>query len=595
MTDPLRLPKLIGGDVELGNFLLGVERAGGTGADASRYLLAEIDGLPRARSYRATYGGWDSEARWYPPSGGGYQSDDDSGWRAAVCGGYGVTAGERAGRYHATLGPSLQDHGYDSQDWGRKFLTNGQCAYIDLDHLELALPIVRSAYDYVACWHAALRVARHAMIAANQKQPPGRTIQVLVNNSDGNGTGSSYGNHLNILLARQAYENVFSRKMQLLLYLAAFQASSIVFTGQGKVGSDNGRPPVNFQLTQRADFLETLTAPWTTYRRPIVNSRDEPLCGRLSWNADVASPGVDMARLHVIFFDSTLCHRATLLRAGVMQIVVAMIEAERIDPDLILDDPLDAVLRWSHDPTLTATAQTVSRRMLTAVDMQWLFFKGARRFVDEGGCDGLVPQAEEILTLWEDTLKRLETRDLDRLAPCLDWALKLSILTRALDRRQHLSWQSPQVKHIDHLYSSLGEEGLYWAYERAGMVERLVPEERIEWFVDNPPADTRAWTRAMLLRRAGDAVEDVNWDYVRVRTAGRNSWPRSRTIDLADPLTWTRDQCQPVFERSQDLDELLDGLEALPAVRPRGSDLVPVDTNASRKEDRHGDWRATTR
>ena len=48
-----RLPKLCGGDIELGNFVLGVPGRD-TGAMASRALLAEIDGLPREQSFSYT-------------------------------------------------------------------------------------------------------------------------------------------------------------------------------------------------------------------------------------------------------------------------------------------------------------------------------------------------------------------------------------------------------------------------------------------------------------------------------------------------------------------------------------------------------------
>src|SRR4026208_2376933 len=140
-----------------------------------------------------------------------------------------------------------------------------------------------------------------------------------------------------------------------MLRLAAFRAAGIVFTGQGKVGSENGTPDVPFQLSARADFFGRLVGAQTTHNRPIVNSRDEPLCGT-----------AEMARLHVIFFDNTLCHVASLLKVGVMQIVLAMIEAERIKPGLALEDPLDALLRWSHDPTLHARARLTSGRQITA-------------------------------------------------------------------------------------------------------------------------------------------------------------------------------------------------------------------------------------
>ena len=44
----------------------------------------------------------------------------------------------------------------------------------------------------------------------------------------------------------------------------------------------------------------------------------------------------------------------------------------------------------------------------------------------------LVPGSREILALWAETLARLQARDMSWLAPRLDWALKLSVLERAL-------------------------------------------------------------------------------------------------------------------------------------------------------------------
>ena len=161
-------------------------------------------------------------------------------------------------------------------------------------------------------------------LAANTKLPAGQSIQVQINNSDG--LSNSYGGHFNCLITRAARADIFARKLHYLLFLATFQVSSIVITGQGKVGSENGAPPVAYQLSQRADFFETLCAEQTTYHRPIVNARDEALCGRAA-----AQHRDDLARLHCIFFDTTLCHVATLLRVGMMQIVLAMIESGQVE------------------------------------------------------------------------------------------------------------------------------------------------------------------------------------------------------------------------------------------------------------------------
>jgi hypothetical protein len=158
---------------------------------------------------------------------------------------------------------------------------HGGCVYIDLDHLELCLPEVLSAYDHVACWHAMLRLGQQTVAAANARRPVERRITVLVNNSDGH--GQSYGSHLNFLLTRRAWDELVHRKLHHQAYLAAFQVSSIVLTGQGKVGSENGTPGVDYQIAQRADFIETLTGIQTTYRRPLINTRDEALCGAAAW------------------------------------------------------------------------------------------------------------------------------------------------------------------------------------------------------------------------------------------------------------------------------------------------------------------------
>lgn len=444
--DLARTPKVLGADVELGNFILGDDTPGGTGAAASRRLLEEVRGV--------------------------------------------------------VSGPVASP-----QDTGRRFLpTNGGCVHIDLDHLEVALPETTSAYDHVAHWRAMLLLAREAAARANRRLPDGRRIEVVANNSDG--LGQSYGSHVNVLLTRAAWDNIIRRKAHFLAYLAAFQVSSIVFTGQGKVGSENGRAPVAYQLSQRADFIETLLHYDTMSDRPIVNTRDEPLCGGAVW-ADAAgnSDERELARLHVIFYDSTLCDTASLLRVGTLQIVVAMLEAGFVNPSLALDDPLDALQIWSRDPSLRSRARTVSGGGLTAVDLQFRFLREATKFADRGGCDGIVPRAAEILALWNDTLIKLRHRDFGVLARRLDWVLKLQMLQRAMTQRPDLTWTSPQVKCLDQRYPNLDESaGLFWTYEKAGMVDRLVRDDDVQRAVCEPPDDTRAWTRAHLLRRAGPAA-----------------------------------------------------------------------------------------
>ncbi|MFH1681965.1 MAG: proteasome accessory factor PafA2 family protein [Candidatus Eisenbacteria bacterium] len=545
MQKPLVFPKLCGADIEVANFIAGTNSPGGTGREASRALLHEIRGIPSLNERWTKGGGGDCSA-----TGGG------SGW------GCEPTAAVVDGAVWSTAGSSFQTVAVaqttDPQDVGRKFLaSNGGCVYIDLNHLELCLPEVLGAREHVAAWHAMLRIARSALRRANRNLPPDWRIRILVNSSDGQ--DHSYGAHLDFLVSRPAYDEIFNRRMQYLLWLASYMVSSIVFTGQGKVGSENGTPAADFQISQRADFFECLVGPQTTYHRPIVNSRDEALVG--GWSGGGARSLRDlMARMHVIFYDSTLAEVGSLLKVGVYQIILAMIEAGCAPgTDLILEDPLEALGVWSRDLTLRKPARLLSGRKLGAVELQLRFHEAASRFAERGGCDGVVPGAREILDLWGSTLEMLARRDLAALAARVDWALKLSILRQAIDSHPDLGWGSAKAKLLDHLYSSLDpEEGLFWAYKRAGLLERTVSEPEIEKLTHEPPGGTRAYARAMLLRRADpEIVEAVDWDSIHFRMPDGPGRAVLKTVRLWNPFGFTRPATEALFRRTSSIEEVV--------------------------------------
>jgi hypothetical protein len=107
------------------------------------------------------------------------------------------------------------------------------------------------------------------------------------------------------------------------------------------------------------------------------------------------------------------------------------------------------------------------------------------------------------------------------------------------------------------MYGSLAD-GLYWVYERAGAVERLVTDAQIERFVHEPPEDTRAWTRAMLLRRAPPGTVDrVDWDEITFRRRDRSGWPARRTVNLPNPLGFRKTDTENLFLQTETLDDVL--------------------------------------
>jgi proteasome accessory factor A len=509
--------KVIGTDMEFGNFVIGEDSPYNTCAEASRAIHRAAPGIAPAGRYGSA--------------------------RPDRCG-----CGDRGSGFGAGAG-------WDSQDHDRKWLAaNGACFYIDSNHLEGCTPEVRSAYDFVAAKHAVLRAAQEALARANAAMPAGRRIVALVNNSDGR--GHSYGSHINVLITRRCYGNIFGR-LNYMGFLATFNASAVVF-GAGKVGSENDRPPAAYQLSQRADFAEALIGFQTMFNRPLINSRDESLCG------ERRGDGLRLARLHIICMDNTICHVGTLLVAGCSQLVLAMLEQGCVDANIMLEDPLGAVLAWSHDPALQTRAPAVSGLEYTAAEMQAALLERAKRFVEAGRAEGIVLRAADIIAVWESVVGQLLARDYGALALRLDWAAKLGMIHRAMARRPDLEWASPELKALDHRYSSLDPaEGLYFQFDRQGLLERVASDAEIERFVHEPPADTRAWLRANLLRRADpDTVADVDWDEVVFRfrrESGGGGWREYDYIkvDMSDPRGSTRLECGAAVGRTKSLRETL--------------------------------------
>jgi len=472
-----QIPKIIGSDSELGNFLLGVARPSGTGREASRLLLKHMPGEMPAYSF----GGYNIGGAWEPP---------------------------------------------DPTDFGRKWMTNGGCSYIDSDHLEICTPETTNAWDWVAAYYAQLENVRGAQQRASEELAEESSLQVLVCNSDGR--GNSWGSHLNFLITRRAFLNIFERRMHHLLWLASYQASSVIVSGQGKAGCEREGFNVDYQISQRADFFEEIVSINTMLHRPIINSRDESHC----------FPPADFARFHHIACDANLCPVANLIKVGVLQIMLAMVEAESdlVSPSMLLESPVDALVAFSHDTSLTVKARTIDGELMSALEMQRRYFDAASRFYAAGGCDGIVPRADEILAYWGETLDMLASSD-DRLVGRLDWVLKKKVLEQAFQTNPGINWQSPEAKYMDLQYSNLNpDEGLFWPYLDAGVVQQVVDPRQIETFKSLPPIDTRAFTRGHMIRGRGDyQIEGANWDNLRIRFNAASARGQVLTMYMDSP------------------------------------------------------------
>ena len=109
-------------------------------------------------------------------------------------------------------------------------LTNGARYYVDHAHPEYSTPECANALDAIRYDKAGEVILARSVVAAARTLPPGQSVVVLKNNSDGK--GNSYGAHENYLMDRSV---PFSR---IVAHVMPHFVSRQIYTGAGKVGSE---------------------------------------------------------------------------------------------------------------------------------------------------------------------------------------------------------------------------------------------------------------------------------------------------------------------------------------------------------------------
>jgi len=416
-----------------------------------------------------------------------------------------------------------------------KTLINGARYYVDHAHPEYSCPEVTNARDLVVHEKAGERVIEASRREANTLLPDGATMLIYKNNSDRK--GNSYGSHENYLMDRR------TSFKQIVEHLMPFFATRQVYTGAGKVGSENRGHPCDYQLSQRADFFETEVALDTMVKRPIINTRDEPHADREKYR-----------RLHVIVGDSNMSEYTIYLRNGATALVLSMIEDGAIDKDLVLRDPVRAIKEISHDPTCKKEVELDNGKRMTGVEIQAEYLEMALRYTSGMTLD---PILRDVLDKWQYTMDCL-ARDPMELDREIDWVMKKVLIESFLERKG-LDWQDSQAGMLDlQFHDSRPDKGLYYMLERQDRVERIVTDEEISAAVYRPPSDTRAYFRGECLRRYPSQVFGVNWDSI---SFGVGDEPVKRVM-MTEPLKGTKAHVEELLDASADAAELVAKLRA---------------------------------
>lgn len=370
-------------------------------------------------------------------------------------------------------------------------LANGARFYNDHTHPEYSTPECRTLKDLLAHDRAGERIVQRAADRRNQALG-GAHVQVYKNNTDFH--GHSYGCHDNYLVSRAI---PFERLVRGLL---PFLVSRQIIAGAGKVGieaQESGLVPGVFQLSQRADFMETELSVDTMHNRPLLNTRDEPHADRAKYR-----------RLHLILGDANMCEYATALKVGTTQLALDLIEAGTV-PRIELAQPVSAVKQISRDIDLKATVRQKNGRALSALDIQEQYYDAARRTLD-----GRDVESDWVLREWGKTL-RLLTADRAQLIGKLDWVTKLWLLETFM-REERIGWDDPWLASLDLEYHNVNQErGLYRGLEAEGTAWRMTTDGEVEQALSAGPGDTRGGLRGLCVRRFPDQIKSMQWERIR--------------------------------------------------------------------------------
>jgi proteasome accessory factor A len=427
-----------------------------------------------------------------------------------------------------------------------KALTNGARYYVDHAHPEYATPECRSALDVIACDKAGERILERSRQRANAALDGAHEIHVYKNNSDHK--GNSYGCHENYTVDAHTYQRLFRETG--LRELIPFLVSRQIICGAGKVGQENcAVPRPGYQISQRADFCETVFSIKTMSGRPLLNTRDEPHADRRRFR-----------RLHIILGDANMSEVSMYLKVGTTQLVLRMIEDGAITKGVPLDAPLQAVRDISLDTTCKAKVRLRNGRELDAIELQSEYLEMAQAY---SATHSLNAEEKDVLNRWERTL-RLLREDPMQLRRELDWVIKKWLLEQQITRRG-LDWTAPRLRQLDIQYHCIEpDKSLFYLLQDAGQVERIIGDAGIEHFVRNSSEDTRAYTRAMCLEKYGQAVWAVNWERVTFRLPDhQESRGQEGKVLLLNPLRGSKADNQALFAQADTPTRFLDAMRAV--------------------------------
>lgn len=436
---------------------------------------------------------------------------------------------------------------------------NGGRIYVDHAHPEYSAPETDDPFTAVI-----YDTAGDVLMEQAARQAGG--LQLHRNNVDGK--GASWGTHENYMLSRSVSFG------QMAALMTAHLVTRQIYTGSGRVGIGERNETAGYQLSQRADYVHMKVALQTTFDRPIINTRDEP-------HADAGR----FRRLHVIVGDANRMDVPRVLKLGTTSMLLWVCEhAEEAGIDLTGElealtfaDPVDAMHRVSHDLTLAQPLPMAGGGAMTAwqvqVALQTLAYETAAAVygTDTRG-EPVWPDrsTRSVMAMWKQALLDVarirhaderERLQLETEAARIEWLCKWQIIER-LRLRLHPNESFDESLHdarlasVDLRWASLDPQTSIFDRLR-GRTERTCTDDDVREACNEPPADTRAWLRGMVVDRYPEQIRAVSWTRI---TTTDDPEGRQWTLDMSDPRDYTRTQCADAVAQAPNAWQLIAAL-----------------------------------
>ena len=404
-------------------------------------------------------------------------------------------------------------------------LVNGARFYVDHAHPEYSSPEVLTPRDALIWDRAGEVVARRAMTAlGDEGDRDGTPAEIVLYKNNVDGKGAAYGSHENYLVRRDVpFE-------ELAAVLTPFLVTRPVIAGAGRVGIGQRSERPGFQISQRADYVESEIGLQTTFNRPIINTRDEPHANGARWR-----------RLHVINGDANRFDVPIYLKVATTDLLVWLLEQAHAEgsgvlkdtmSDLgrlaIIGDPVEEHWAVSHDPTLSYELTTQGGAM-SALAIQRAYLEIITPVVKRTG----EREAQRALLLWGQILDALEQWRSDGSGPAaqlVEWVAKYE-LCEGMRRRSGTGWDDPRLAALDIQWADLRPgRSVVDKLDAAGRIHRLVTEAEVQRAADVAPEGTRATIRGTAINRYPQIVS-ASWTCLVLDVPGAPDLLRLRLPD----------------------------------------------------------------